>query len=209
MSTRGQLAAVVRANLADNGVTFFSDKEINDSLQDCYNEIASKSYNIVKSVTLNWQSDLVYYDPVALGVADYLGVIAIFNIATNQWLRDDITLRDFDRLRRNWELWNGMPQLWASHSRQYFAVAPHLLVGSGQFKLIYWAQAPTFFTDNDVPLVAADIQTMFWNYCTADLLESADEFKKAEVFWKNYFEDREEYKIRCKRLCSAELLLRL
>lgn len=209
MSNRGQLASIVRANLADSAITYYSDADINDQLQDCYNEIASKSYNIVKTAMLNWQSDLVYYDFISLGVTDYLGAIAIFNIATNQWLRDDVSLRDFDRLRRDWELWNGMPQLWAPHSLKYIAIAPHLLAATGQFKLVYWAKAPTFNLNTDVPLVATDVQTMFWNYATADLLESAEEFNKATVFWQAYYQDREEYKMRCKRLCNAELLLRL
>jgi hypothetical protein len=146
--TRGEIVATIQRNLADAAITYYALGDINDSIQDAYNEIVSKTQCLVKTVVLPWQDDLVYYDFEHNGVPDYMGTIAIFNIATNQWLRDDVSLRDFDRLRRDWEIWNGMPQFWASHARQYIAVAPHLLIGTGQsFKLFYWANAPILISD--------------------------------------------------------------
>src|ERR1700757_560579 len=111
--TRGQLKTSSRTNLNDLGVTFWSETDLNDSFQDAYDDVVCLSQCIIKSVTLNWISNLVYYDPVVdCGVTDYLAPVAIFNNMTNLWLRDDLNLRDMDRLRRDWECWQGTPQFW-------------------------------------------------------------------------------------------------
>ena len=207
--TRQQIRDVIRVNLADVGISYYSDAEINSSIQDCYNEVCAKSQCLVKSATsLTWRESN-YYDFVTLGVTDYLGCIAIFNILTNQWLRDDLSLRDFDRIRRDWELWKGQPQFWASHSLQYVAVAPRVAVAIGTYTLWYWAVAPTLSGDSDTPLIAVDMHDLFEYYCTADLLETAEEAVKAAAFWKPYEEHLLSYKQRCHELAKAELLLRI
>jgi hypothetical protein len=79
----------------------------------------------------------------------------------------------------------------------------------GTFKLYYWALAPSFVTDSDVPLVASDMQDLFTNYVTADLLEQAQEFTKASDYWKTYNEHIDVYSDRVKRNCKSDLLLRI
>ena len=97
--TRGQIKNTVRVNLDDLGVTFFSEDDLNDSLQDAYDDIVCLSRCIVKRVEINWIENLSYYDFAGeLGITDYLATVAIFNQVTNRWLRDDLTVRDFDRI---------------------------------------------------------------------------------------------------------------
>lgn len=207
-----QIAANVRANLSDAGITYYDADYINNSLQDAYNEVAAKTRCIIKSVTLNQLANKNYYDFLALGVTDYIATIGIFNLDTQFWLRDDINLRDFDRIRRDWELWTGEPQFWASHSKQYIAVCPTLpaIVGNtNQFTLWYWAQAPSISANSGVPLIATDMQSILEKYSTADLLEGAEELTKSSVFWAEYEMDKEKYKERCVKLAAADLLLRI
>lgn len=206
---RGQIVARVERNLSDAGV-FFSVNAINDSLQDAYNEVASRTRCIIKSATVNQVANQPYYDFIGAGVTDYLATIGIFNATTNFWLRDDLSLRDFDRLRRNWELWTGTPQFWAPHSLQYVAVTPNEAVVTTQtFTLWYWAIAPTFTSDSDTPLIAADKQNLLENYTCGDLLADAKEFTKAGTYLSQYEEDIQEYKKRCVNLARADLLLRV
>src|SRR5579872_5313919 len=176
---RGQIRTRVESNLSDAGV-FFSANAINDSLQDAYNEVASRTRCIIKSATVNQVADSNYYDFITLGVTDYLATIGIFNNETQFWLRDDLSLRDFDRLRRNWELWVGSPQFWAPHSLKYIAIAPvNAVVTTQTFTLWYWAIAPTFTLDSDSPLIATDKQNLLENYACGDLLADAKEYTKA------------------------------
>lgn len=209
---RGQIKTNVRVNLNDNGVspTYFGDTELNDSLQDAYNEIISKTRCNVKKVRLNWPNETVYFDFITdFGVADYLGTIAILNNVTNLFLRDDVSLRDYDRIRRDWELWEGNAQFWAPHSLQYIAITPALAVGTGTFDLYYWAIAPTLVDDNTTPIIATDMQILLEEYTTVDMLETAEEPTKGNTWNEQYYKKIEMYASRCQKLAAADALLRI
>lgn len=206
----GQIRSNVLSNLNDAGVRTYSTLEVNQAINDGYSDVAAKCYCINKSATVNQVAQANYYDFLSLGVSDYLGTIAIFNLATQFWLRDDLSLRDFDRLRRDWERWNGAAQFWTPHSQKRVAIAPKLASTNGeQFTLWYWAQAPQLVNDTDVPLVASDMQPMLEWYATADCLEGVQEVTKAQPYWSDYKRDRIKYKDRCLRLAKADLLLRV
>jgi len=210
VSTLAQIRANVEANLNDNQV-FFEQTSVNASIQDAYNEVAAKCRCIIKSTNLAQQANKPYYAPLALGVTDYMGVIGIYNNDTSFWLRDDISLRDFDRIRRDWEIWAGEPQFWAPHSLAYFAVTPNLsqVTGANTFTLWYWGTAPSLSTDASVPLIAADMQSLLEDYATADQLEAAEEVSKAQPYWQRYMMRREQYKERCIKSAKYDLLMRL
>src|SRR5438093_12432235 len=86
--TRGQIRDNVRVNLSDVGITFYTDQEINESIQDAYNEIVAKTLCNIKSVTYPWSSvSGNYIDFVSdFALVDYIGTYAIFNNLTNWWL---------------------------------------------------------------------------------------------------------------------------
>jgi hypothetical protein len=228
--TRGQLKTVIRLNLADVGIVRCTDEDLNTSLQDAYDDIVILTQCIVKRTTINWVADLSYYDFLALGIADYLTTTAIFNNVTNYYLRDDLSIRDFDGIRRDWELWNGTPQFWAPCSPSKIAIAAKytggtvtgafnplafsnaFFIGSapiGTFDLIYAATAPTFTVDTDSPLIASDMQVMFEDYCTADFLEQDEEFTKASIYWQSYYSNIDKYVERVKKINKSDLLLRV
>jgi hypothetical protein len=53
------------------------------------------------------------------------------------------------------------------------------------------------------------MQNLFEYFATADLLESAEEPTKAQIWWAKYFENRESYKERCRDNARADLLQRI
>ena len=210
--TRGEIKATVRVNLDDAGITFFSEDDLNDSFQDAYDDIVCFTQCISKVADgLNWLANLCYYNPISdLGIADYLGIIAIFNYSTNRWLRDDLTIRDFDRIQRNWENWQGTPQYWASSDPLHFAIAPNYgSVPQGLFKLVYYATAPALMDDTSIFLIASDMQDLLEFYTTADMLEQAQEYNKALDYWEKYYEHIDVYADRVKRANKSDLLLRV
>jgi hypothetical protein len=209
---RGQIKTNVRVNLNDNGIqpTFFGDEELNESLQDAYNEVVCKTRCNIKQVTLNWPNATTYFDFINdFAVSDYLGTVAILNNVTNLFLRDDVSLRDYDRIRRDWELWEGNAQFWAPHSLQYIAITPALAVGTGTFKLYYYAIAPTLTVDATVPIIASDMQILLELYSTIDMLETAEEPSKGQQFNLMYYKKIAMYTERCQKLASADALLRV
>lgn len=234
-ATRGQVKSEVQTNLTDLNINFYSDNDLNNSIQDGYDEIVQLTQCIQKKVTLNWISNLSYYNFRAMGVDDYLGTIAIMNNVTNLWLRDDLSLKDFDRIRRDWETWIGTVLWWAPSDPDNIAICPKMfaseilygaydagsfdtgsydvnnsaLINLGSFTLYYWALAPALISDTDTFLIANDKSTALTRYATADLLEQAQEYNKASTFWQPYLEDIDEYADRVKRNCKSDLLLRL
>lgn len=231
--TRGQIKADIQDNLSDLSLNFYSDDDLNQSIQDAYDDVGILTQCIQSKVTLNWLSNLSYYNFQSLGVTDYLGTIAIFNNVTNLWLRDDLNLKDFDRIRRDWEIWIGTPQFWAPSDPNNIAIAAKYLAGGnnngafdpqsfsnafyidstygtlGSFILYYFTLAPVLVSDTDTFLIASDMQTLITNYCTADLLEQAQEYSKAGTYWTKYFSDIEDYADRVKRNNKSDLLLRI
>lgn len=215
-TTRANLRSKIRENLADVGVTFYTDAEINDSIQDCYNEIAAKCRCFPKkSSGFTHLIETNYYDFRGLGITDFMGTIAIFNNNTNFYLRDDISLRDLDKIRRDWELWKGEPQFWVPHSLKYTVLVPQITTDLGRgitlpgnFDLYYWASAPTLGSDGASTLIADDADSIFEVWCLWDLLMSAKEPTKAKIALAQAKSQMEKYKARCANMAKYDLLLR-
>ena len=230
--TRGQIKDDIKGNLIDLSINFYSDDDLNESVQDAYDDVAILTQCIQARTTINWISNLSYYNFVKMGFTNYLGTIGIFNNVTNLWLRDDLSLKDFDRIRRDWETWNGTPQWWAPSDFQSIAVAAKYrgtitsgafdpgsfsnayYIGSGyallgSFMHYYWTTAPRLQSDADAFLIAPDMQQLVTQYVTADCLEQAQEFGKANDYWVQYFGNIETYADRVKRISKSDLLLRL
>ena len=210
----------IKANLGNSA--FYSVTDITDSVQDAYDEIVTLSQCIVKKIVISFQNNLNYYNfqdqtnfP-AIYVADFIAATALFNNNTKQWLLDNKTLRDFDLDREDWENWIAQPLYWApTNDYKRIAIVPKFNIAVGNFDLYYWAAPPTV-VDSETPLLPPDYQNLIELYSTADLLEQAEEFSKAAVYWEefygikdgNQFFDRGIYALarRSKDLAKSDLL---
>lgn len=194
-------------NLNDAGAISYTTTDMDDSFQDGYDDIACLSQCIIKKTTLNWSANLSYYD-FPLLVADYMACVAIFNNVNNQWLDDNLTLRDFDSMRIDWELATGTPRNWAALNHKYTAFFPKYVSSSGTFDLYYWATAPTI-VNVETPLISSDCQNLLTDYSTADLLEQFEEYTKAGPFWASYLDTLIMFKERVANLIKSDLLIKL
>src|SRR5437870_9220121 len=186
MSSFTTIKANISINLNDANLINFVQQDIDDATQDAYDEVVSLSQCIVKKTTLNFQSNLNYYNfqdnsnYSSLYVSDFMACTAIFSNLTKLWLLDDKVLKDFDRDRPDWENWIGSPAWWAPcNDFKRVALVPKLQIGTNNFDLYYWAQAPTIVNANS-PLVPPDFENLIETYATAVLLESYEEFTKAQ-----------------------------
>lgn len=205
--TRQQVKEAVLKNLNDAGAVYYTADDLNDSIQDAYDDIVALSQCLISSITLNWQSNQTYYFFESLGATDFLAVLAVFNHNTNRFLDDSISLTQFDRIRDDWEIWGGQPEYWAPHSFESAAIIPRLVVATGQYTLYYTKRAPAMSQDADAFLFTRLAEDLVEQYVTADLLEQAEEFIKAGIFWKVYFEGIIAYKEQCKNIAKADLIL--
>lgn len=208
MSTFSQIKSVVRSNLNDAGVSFYSAADLIDSLQDGYDDVFFNTRCLIKKVTLNFHAS-PYYDFKLLGVSDFMCVIGIFNNNTNRWLMDDVTVRDLDKFRLNWELWEGEAEQWCPVNFDLNVLIPAHSIPTGNFDLYYAAVAPFIDDDSATPLIATDCQNLLENYVTGDLLEQAEEYIKATKYFELYFQGLENYSSRVKNLARRDLLMRI
>lgn len=187
-----QIKQNIKDNLEDQGV-HFSTGDLTLAVQNAYDEVVALSQCIIKKVTLNFQSNLNYYnfkDPTNfpnISVTDFMACTAIFSNLTNLWLLDDKTIKDFDRDRIDWEGWEGS-SIWWTPTMDYRRVAlvPKQTTASGTFDLYYWATAPTV-VDGDTPLIPADFTNLIELHATAALCEIAREFTKANEYLKEFW----------------------
>jgi hypothetical protein len=207
--TRFEVIQEVSRNLNDLGRVFWTAQDLLDSFQDALDDIYALIQVEVKEVTLNWQNDLSYYIWKDLGITDYLYTIAIFNNNTNLFLDDSTSLRNLDAIRNDWETWIAEPFLWAPVAFDRIVIVPKKEIATGTFKHIYATIAPIITVDTELLNLPPDMQSLLVDYMTGDLLEQAEEFKKAQMYWQTYFAAIIEYSKRRHSLAGSDLLLRI
>lgn len=205
--TRAQLKTRLTSNLGDAQSVFWTDADKNYAIQDAYSDAIAFAKVLTKSATISLVANQPYYNLRSL-ISDFIGCIAIFNPATNKWLFDDQTVRDFDKLRIDWEMWNGEPAFWAPVSPDLVAIIPSKSVSAGTLTVYYWASAPTLSSDSDVFLLADDLIGDSLETCaTGDLLEQAEEFVKAQSYHARYEKSLQEIADRYNNMAKSDLIL--
>ncbi len=203
--TRLELKTKIRENLNDAGVTFYSEDDLNDSIQDGYDDISVVSGCIQKSGTLTLLDNTTYYDMLA-AFSDFFALVAAYNNNTNRWIDFD-ALKQFDNVRIDWEIWAGSQPLFGAISNfRYVAFVPRLTTAFGNATIWYRALAPTLTSDSDEFLIHLDKQELLEWYVTADMLDQQQEYIKADSYWANYFEHLLKYKSRIDKLAMSDYL---
>ena len=189
--TRDDTAARVRFNLDDAGITFFSADDINDSIQDGYDEVVAIARTITNSSAITLTNETSYYNLSSL-ISDYIHVVALFNDNTNRWLDyyAHVLLRE---LRSDWELAKGESEGFTVWDGRWISVFPRLVTAAGTITVIYKASANTLVAAT-VPSIPFQYERILEKYCTMDLLEQSEEWVKAGLWFKDYFTDLAELK---------------
>lgn len=205
-NTRDGIANRIRLNLNDEGVKFYSPSDLNDSIQDGYDEIAAYTGCIEKVTTLSWVANLTYYDFHAL-IPDFLAVKGIFNGRIKRWMLPGSS-REFDGYRIDWEMANNEPQWFYPANWRWIAFFPQPAVSAGVFYPWYAAQAD-ILTGTSIPQIPPDNYTVLEYYVTADLLDQSEEWTKAQHYWKLYLSNLEEFRtdVRSRKLPDKQRIL--
>lgn len=171
----------VRADLNDQGVTFYTDTDILDSLQDGCDQLVLRSGLIETHIDISFQANEGYYDLSTL-IPNFYAVTQIYHNVTKRWLVP-LTTSDYDGIRDDWELWTGTSEYFTPIDPKRIVVVPRPPTSNGTMKVYYKAKAPTLTPATDLPF-PADISTVPEHYATADLLEQAREYSKASIVWR-------------------------
>ncbi len=189
--TRDELASLIIVNLNDSGV-FHDLSEINDAIQDGYEDLVLTHGLRPKANAINATANLTFYDLVTL-IPDFVALRAIYHHPTKRWLVSQ-NLKYLQSCRDNWELAVGNPtDFWVANYRR-FALFPHPTVTTeNALWIFYYAAAPELTNpaqDLNIP-VDSGFRALE-NYTTSVLLTKAEEWTKAEAYEAQAQEDSEE-----------------
>ena len=180
--TRGQAKSKVRINLDTHN--YFSEADLNDSLQDAADEMAVSTGCVENVFELVTEPNTVYYN-LRQRIPDYFHTVRIYSPALRAFL-EETDIRRLDRQRRDWELWRENPCYWFPHSYDRIAIVPASREGSQKLVVYYKSTASQMLTDGANFNVPLEGQYLPENFTTADLLEQAQEYIKAQAFFKQY-----------------------
>jgi len=201
--TRDQIAANVLENLQSSGIDYYNSDDVNNAIQDGYDDVAIVTGCIQKSVNIN-VANTCYYDMLSL-ISDFFAIVAAYNNTTLRWILFD-NLKVFDTVRIDWETWGGIQPMFGSIANfRYIALVPILAAASGTITIYYRATAPTL-AFSDTPLIHVDEQVLLEWYATGDLFDQAQEFVKAEIWWDKYFKGLISYRERIGKLALSDYL---
>src|SRR5687768_4149376 len=183
--TRDAIAAKVAQNLDDAGSVHFTAQDINDSIQDGYDQIALRTGCIEKVTTVNWVANQVFYNFSSL-ISDYYRVFMIYNQRTKKWIKG-VSWRELRDISYKWATLNGESFQWAPMGFSHIAVSrvPTASDSTNPMLVMYSAQAPTLVGDT-VPDFPTDYHTALVEYATGDLLDQDLEYSKAVKYMSNF-----------------------
>lgn len=181
--TPATLKAKLSVDLGDPEVTFYSEQDYYDAIQDGFDEISTFCGQINKSVEIDFGTD-VYYDFLDL-ISDYFSILTIFNKNTNQFLIPTSVL-EMDDMRENWEIMVGEPKWFFPNGPKYVAIIPHQETADGSMVVRYRAQAPTLSSSTTIA-ISSEYESLLESYARMDLLDQAKEFGKSSFEFQDYF----------------------
>jgi len=189
--TRDNLTARVRFNLADAGVTYYSADDLNDSIQDAYDEVVALTACIESAGTMAFVSDQIFYNAID-DISDFMRPIAVKNSNTLRFL-DIIFLKSLDSFRDDWEQGVGSSEYLGLIDSKWMTPFPHMGTGAGNLEVFYKASANTLGAST-VPTIPTQFQKILEFYSTADMLEQMEEFEQAGKAWQDYIAELQRFK---------------
>lgn len=165
-------------NLYDVNLKWYTTQDVMNAIQDAYNKIVALLKPIEHSSLIPKLAE-PYYD--FRQISDFMYVSGIFNPTTNLWLEG----LSYKQMKATYQTYLaiGEPK-WINIVDLYRAIIwPYPPGATGVLYIIYKAQAPQI-TSNHIPILPHSIGPRLLEYfATADLLEQAREFKKAQIWW--------------------------
>ena len=189
--TRAEVKTRVRANLDDNAVTFFTSIDIDDSLSDAYYWSSVFANTVEKTQNISLQKDCPYYNLQKI-IPDHFAVTGVYDMQRDRFLSYKSRI-ELIGIRGNYEVWPGPPEYFFIHSQNYLYLGPQAIgiLSAGQtaqadLKLFYRAFDDAVTSDSDRFRLPVQGEDCIEFYATADLLEQAQEWTKAQYYWDKF-----------------------
>ena len=194
----------IKVNLNELGLTYFSESDILEVIQDGYNEVVTLTGCIEKHTVSPMINDLIYYE-FGIGISDFYALVGLWNSNTKRWLQAR-TLREARLIRVDWELMDGEPDNFIVSSYKQVAVFPTKEIATGVFIVFYNALAETL-TLGSIPSIPPKHFNILENYAMSSLLEQNQEFGKAKIYYTEYVETIPKVRQAAKLLAATDRLM--
>lgn len=183
--TRGELKQLVRDNLGSGGSSFYSDAEIEDSIQDSYAQIVGDFQLLASSTTITVPANKNFLDVKAL-VPDYLSAISFYDPIRKVYLNDSIKWPlGFSKIDPQWQTRIRPPEAWDfvdARTIAFFGRQPTTY----NLTLRYFQTAPVLTADNDTINVPTIVQPALETWIYGTLKEQFEEFQAATLHWREF-----------------------
>jgi hypothetical protein len=190
-----------------NNSVYYTDQDMNDSIQDGIDEVAAFSGCIWAAAAVPFSANVTYYDMLTL-LPNYIGVISIFNDTTNRWM-SPTSLRKLGQERADWDAVGGTPEFFAPINHRYVAIYRKPLGADyGRMLVFYRAAAPTLVDQTQIPIPAEHIAALE-DYNITDLWEQAQEWGKASTAFKEYVKDLDSLRVAMRNKRNSDRLMSL
>lgn len=177
---------IKRIQLQLNNDVYYTATDLNDSIQDCLDEIVAFSGLRLLAASIPFVNNLTYYDLQTL-LPNFLAIYAVYNRVTKRWMYPN-SIRRFDNDRLDWETAPGTPYFFSPISYRYMAIYKKPVVDTyGDMWIFYIGTADIL--DNEVSLLPNTIRAELLDSAVfTDLYEQNQEWTKAQNFFTNYQE---------------------
>lgn len=191
--TRDEIAGRVYRNLEDEDALHFTSDDINDAIQDGYDELALETLCVEKIANVNWVANQVYYNFSSL-ISDFYNVFAIWNKRNNKWI-GGVTWRELRESTFKWSTMLGETFLWAPFGYSHIGIyrTPTVDDSTNPMVVMYSAQAETLI-GSDTPSFPPDLHDTLVEYATGDLLNQDLEYTKSLIYINRYEEKKQRIK---------------
>jgi len=183
--TKIEILDKVRGNLYDTGMVHWEKSDLDDAIQDGYNEIALFTQCIETVDTLSLVGNLTYYKMQDY-FSDYYRPIAMWNNQTNKWL-EPISIMELNEWHPRWETLIGEPMFFSPIGLEYVSIVKKPATTAGSL-LVFYASTANTLADGTTPTIPEGSHNVLEDYATAILLDQNLEYTKA----KNYYDDYEQ-----------------
>lgn len=183
--TKEQIIDIARNELADDGVTYYGDADLNDSFDEGYKQICVFTGVLERVSELSIEDETVYYNFYET-IPSYYRTFAVYSNVVDEWLSHKST-EYFKKLRYDWELARGTSRHYSVIDFQFTAFFPVPETATGTLEIFYKA-VPDSIELDATPEMPEQHQPTITAFIVMDLLSQAEEYTKANINASQYFD---------------------
>lgn len=149
--TRAELRAEVRRQLDDASERFVTNDDINDSLNEGYEDMSDVTEWYERTFNLRCQSGRNYYNIRDMVQEELIRVLRCYSKTGNWWLHPD-SLRNLDGVLSQWETNRGEPRSYLMRGHWWMGLWPKPSADFDSVERVYYSAMPPALTlDTDAP----------------------------------------------------------